>query len=374
MISRNRKLKQKLYFPVSRNCQSFTRNQKEFSGNQMQHSRFLDLVRFLEANPTVCPKYIEIKNQVLDTDATKPEDIPESDLTLVAQAIFMRYEGGEVGYEYDSAEPLDDKLLETGKIVAWNSEGDEVLVETRIGDQADQNVYMGTMTKTNGDKLKVVIKWVDSLNDYPSREGKMWTQFAETCAQSPSFWTNFQLFGYTVFVIEELQPIERTDDFVELGVQILDQLQKLHTFGCHADLKPGNIMKKGDKFYLIDMGSISTDVRGYGYTRSAHTPHFTSQTDRARQIITAKYDLLELGFVLNWMSYDENGNAGFGMFSFQMQNARLKQAGSKERSDWWRLEWPNNHQVKNYMNYINEISEVGVTAETYQQLKQFLQN
>jgi len=290
----------------------------------MQYSRFQNLVRFLETNPAVCPKYMEVKRQVLDNPDQSIENVSVSDLTLLTQSIFMRYVDGECGYEYDSAEPLSCELLETGKIVAWNSDGDEVQVETRIGDQVDQNVYKGTMTKISGEKMSVVIKWVDSLMDYPSREGEMWTKFAETGAQTPSFWTTFQLFGYTVFVIEELQPIDRSDDFVELAVQILDQLQNLHTFGCHADLKPQNIMKKDDKFYLIDMGSISTECRGYGYTRFTFTPHFTSQIDHARQIITAKYDLLELGFVLNWMSYDENGNAGFGMLSFQMQNARLR--------------------------------------------------
>ena len=99
--------------------------------------------------------------------------------------------------------------------------------------------------------------------------------------------------------MEKLQKLNSSDDPYMVGAHVIRQLQFLHTFGVHCDIKPGNIMKKGSLYYLIDYGGVAKEKMGGGYRRWIWTPKWTSQrSHQKQQVCTAYNDFVELGFTM----------------------------------------------------------------------------
>lgn len=78
-----------------------------------------------------------------------------------------------------------------------------------------------------------------------------------------------------------------------MAEDVLRQLQILHKFGCHSDIKPENIMRHGTSFTLIDFGAVSTTKKGLGYIRLAWS-YTSTQTMYKGCVITPKHDVMEL--------------------------------------------------------------------------------
>lgn len=93
------------------------------------------------------------------------------------------------------------------------------------------------------------------------------------------------------------------DNIFEIDVDILKQLQIIHKFGVHNDIKPQHILRRSDgKYFLIGLETIATNKdhsRG-GYLRKVWTPKYTSQEPHECGQITRPYnDFMELGSCLN---------------------------------------------------------------------------
>lgn len=315
-------------------------------------------VNYLEE--TQNEKYLGVLDQIA----------PDYDLKLLAQSVFMEYDPEEEIYIYDSAEPLSQELIDSGKMIATDWEGNTVTITSQIG---NGNVYKGFMCHDEQYVRNVVIKWVDTLDHDINVEIRNWERFRDTGAQVPWFNGSFSIYGYPAFIIEELQPLQLgKENIPELTTQILNQLQKLHTFGCHADIKPDNILKKDKKYYLIDFGDIATNKLSYGYLRTAFTPFFTSQVNYYRTIITPKYDLLEFGFVLNYFTFESEG---YSRTFLDMVNEGLKKLGHPPAQDWFRMFQPTDSRVIKYYSIIQNLSETEVISETYDLLSRlFIRN
>lgn len=321
-----------------------------------------EFVKYLEESGN--EKYLGAKEQIMGDRYTG-----DAQLQLLAQSVFMKY-NPERGYEYDSAEPLSDELINSKKLVAIDCRGNRIIITKRLGTQPDQNVYEGILMPPRGRIREVVVKWLDQIDSDIQIEIDRWVKFKETGAQVPWFSGDFQIYGYKTLVLEKLKPISRSDNFSKVGIQIIDQLQKLHQFACHSDIKPENILKddKG-KYYLVDLGDISDTVLNYGYIRRAFTPLFTSQVRYNQTITTPKYDLLELGFVLNFLSFD---TSGYRLTLFEMMNQELRELGQPEIQDWWRILSPNNPKIEQYYTILSTLSEVDITPSTYSLLSSTL--
>jgi hypothetical protein len=154
---------------------------------------------------------------------------------------------------------------------------------------------------------------------------------------------DFKMVGknYTVIIMEKLQPVTREDNAFQLALDILVEIRALHRAGkYHYDIKPDNIMRRKDgKFVLIDFDSISETVEernpqgrivpytgeikeGHTYypqSRRSFTPSFTSVsaviTEHAQYVggvagfSSPVFDLIELGYSLNWLTGNENGRS-----------------------------------------------------------------
>ena len=309
-------------------------------------------------------------------------DDSDENIKDVSQNVLLQFDDNENFFVLDALLPIeDDKLIDSGLIKAIDQENNSVVVTKKLG-KGDQNVYFGVLYRNNEEPLEVVVKW-GTLNESVNNEIQNWTDFIATYTSkgqvpdTPYIDDNFKIYGgYKIMVIEKLQPISKEDDVQQLGIQILDQLQHLHEIGCHSDIKPDNILKRvtnsGTKFFLIDMGLIArkryvykNKSKSYGYIREGFTPSFTSQIEWYISIITPKYDLVELGFVLNWMTVTM---AGFRQDRYDAEMQRSPYMAK----NYWRYLKPDNDYVMQYITYIESIPENTVDNNTYTVLKEQL--
>ncbi|MEK7071168.1 MAG: hypothetical protein AAB966_05140 [Patescibacteria group bacterium] len=118
----------------------------------------------------------------------------------------------------------------------------------------------------------------------------------------PCLSTDYFIFGIPVLVMEVLAELNGGDNEFEMGIQVLQQLKTLHQFGVHCDLKPGNVMRKGDKYIVIDYGGVATEKMDHGYRRWIWSPLWTSQKRKSETghdiICTSKQDAIELGYTI----------------------------------------------------------------------------
>ena len=185
---------------------------------------------------------------------------------------------------------------------AENSKGEKLYLSNYLGISDDQNVYK--VRDKNGNFS--VIKWTPEKNN----ENKIWKEYLKHKLPNPGVKLDYKFLGFECTVLNLLHKIDGCD-YIELGCQIINILKYFHRFGCHSDIKPDNIMKdpKENKYYLIDMGGVSTERKKYGYIRECHSPRYTCQDmeNDDVNIITYKHDLIELGFTLNLIYCDNNG-------------------------------------------------------------------
>lgn len=187
-------------------------------------------------------------------------------------------------------------------------------------------------------KIPAVCKYYKSSKRGIDYEIQCYKRLAETGCEIPWMSSSYHLLGEKVMVIERLSEINDSDIPELLGIDILKQLQYLHTFGVHCDLKPGNIMvrRKGFecyvqdpkncyKYMIIDHGGTATKKLGHGYRRFIWNPKFTSQTKgEPDQICTYINDLLELGYTINFLDQKRKGKKRFD-HRREYINPRIKQ-------------------------------------------------
>lgn len=128
---------------------------------------------------------------------------------------------------------------------------------------------------------------------------------------------DYLLWGRPVLVMEVMEPLNaKRDDYREVGKAVIKQLQKLHKFCVHTDLKPDNIMRhpESGEYYLIDYGGISyvknRDKNGkFFYNRRCFSPLWQSQSHirHEKTPVYPKQDLLELGFAMKHLWNQNNG-------------------------------------------------------------------
>jgi len=276
-----------------------------------------------------------------------------------------------VFYEGDQTEirTFTQEMIDTGIFYAIDYQGNKVILTKKLGFQPGQNVFLGKIIFANGSPpLEVVVKFTDTEGGDPiSEEIQNWADFIATYTSkgqepnTPYIDDNFYMFTQQAMIIEKLESITRemvNVDLTNFSTQILDQLQHLHEFACHSDLKPDNIMKRigQEKYFIIDLGGISNIPSNYGYKRKSFTPLFTSQIEYLGVIITPKYDLLEFWFVLNYFTMDEERLAFY-------------ENKIKTKPSWWRYIYPRaNTKMEDYMRLMAVTDERSVTFRTYELL------
>lgn len=183
-------------------------------------------------------------------------------------------------------------------LYCYNETDNQYVRFTRaLGTAPDQYVFVGTRLE-NG--MEVVIKWTSDEADLDEEIQNM--RLAQELGV-PMFWFdyNFYFWNRRVLVMEKLEPLTTNDDPRAIARDIIPALQKLHRFAVHNDIKPENIMKKHQTYYLIDYGGIATKPKHYGWERQIWSPLWSSQVKEYGQVTTPKYDLIELMYTLQYL-------------------------------------------------------------------------
>lgn len=230
-----------------------------------------------------------------------PERLNSKQMELITlnQLMYQRY--------YSDEPPNDQKVLE--RLYAIGPNDEKFYFNKRLGTGQDQRVFLGTMFDKKGKKLKqYVAKWVPSYLGAEGIEHEMerWDLLKKTGAKLPEYFTGFTFWNTPIMIMQQLLPLDKFDNCYEVGLQVLDFLEKVHVLGVHNDLKPENIMKsytdsKKIEYFVIDYGGFTMEKRHYGFKRKTWSTRWTYQTEASNQVTTPKYDLLELGGTMKGM-------------------------------------------------------------------------
>lgn len=196
---------------------------------------------------------------------------------------------------------------------------------------------------------RVVAKWFRCQERTVEEESSNYERLKSLGCPLPFFSTRYRLWNEPLLLLEKLEPLGEKEDYLRLGREILQQLEHLHTFGVHNDIKVNNIMKRGENYLLIDYGGVATKPFLYGYLRWTWSEKWTCQKFHGKkQVTTAKHDFIELGYTMN-----------------ALENLSLEGSLGNVREGF-------RGKIREYMNYVRGLREESVTKQDYQQLKQIL--
>lgn len=120
---------------------------------------------------------------------------------------------------------------------------------------------------------------------------------------------------------------------------MVNSMKIYQKYGVHNGICPQNIYydNKTDRYYLISYSSFTKYRLPSGYKRKTFIKIWKSQVKRYHCVTNVKYDLLELGFILNWV---------------EMKKLKLENS----------VKIPVTRNMRDYFEYVNELNsnaEVG---------------
>lgn len=204
------------------------------------------------------------------------------------------------------------------------------------------------LMKVKGENL--VVKWYTSGERKTFYEIEVYLKLKEKGCPLPYFSCNYEFWGEPVLVMEKLLPLKRKEeDIFLMGIHVLEQLEYLHSFAIHCDIKPENVMKKMDNngiyYFLIDYGGVALEPLKYGYKRWIWSKYWTSQEPHVKkQVVTARHDFKELCYTMNYLS----GN--------QVSNYRKDFTG----------------RLKDFMSRVKRVDKTNVRSKDYKELIKIL--
>ena len=110
-----------------------------------------------------------------------------------------------------------------------------------------------------------------------------------------------------VFAAEKFNTISRpfrVDTYI-LAIDILNVMMKYQKTGVHNNLYPGIIGYDGQNYHINDFDNFNSQKYNNGFLRTHFTDKWSSQTYYHGCTSTIKNDILELGFILNWIKVYE---------------------------------------------------------------------
>ena len=227
-----------------------------------------------------------------------------------------------------------ESFLTDNVLYAYNDCGDRIYINQILRFDDEQHVGRGIMTKYNPKMCQQVIcppednlnscnlwvvKWnvKEDGNQITERELENWRKIENTGASIPNVLEGFKILDFPVLVMESLEQLDPMDYNQKLVMTLTSFIEKIIPLGVINNLKPSNILKRITKsksqiettYFVADVAGTTTEPYSYGFKRFTWSPDWTSQVVDSSTITTVKNDLIEFGYVLNWLSRgDENLN------------------------------------------------------------------
>ena len=194
-------------------------------------------------------------------------------------------------------------------VYCYNDKGHIVRLEKTITIGKHVFVMQGRLD----DNIPVIVKWYQSGHRDTQYEIDVYKKLRNLRCPTPWFSSSYSFWDSPVLVMEKLEPLDEDDNPGKVAAEMLRQMKYLHKFGCHNDIKPGNIMKRvtsdGTQYFMIDHGGVALQKLRHGYRRWIWSPKWTCQRPHAtNQVTTAKHDFIELGYTWKTMENWKTGN------------------------------------------------------------------
>ena len=174
--------------------------------------------------------------------------------------------------------------------------------------EAHKNNYIAYSghTQVDNNTIPVSISWFhpDYADIFDSLS--IWNFIHESNIPTHYINLDYKFMGGYVLVQERLKPLDSEDykpvNVYKLGIQILHILEAIHRYGVLTDLSPTNIGKnmKGD-YYIVSYSNFTNTPLYYGYRRTYWNKSWSSSVSESDSVCTYRNDLLELGYLLNYL-------------------------------------------------------------------------
>lgn len=211
-----------------------------------------------------------------------------------------------------------------GKLFCYNTKDKPYIILTKIikpkydkkGKETKRKDKQVIVAEGKVNDRKVIVKWLPGIAKHLYRtiyyEINIYRQLRHIGCPCAMYDRSYRLWGQQVLVLEYLNPITKDDDEYEMGIQIINQLRKIHRFGCHSDIKLGNIAcrRKGE-YILIDYGGMTMERHnsGTGWHRWTWTKHVTRvDPEEKNKMITEAIELMELGYTMKALQNIKRGD------------------------------------------------------------------
>jgi hypothetical protein len=189
---------------------------------------------------------------------------------------------------------MPTNIIHLNNLYVANSNFHKIYFKSPLSLSETRNVYHG-VDKHND----FVIKWLSHKKKSIEYEINVLVLLKKNNVKLCTFNTEYTFWDEPVLCMEKLTKLNGSENEHEIGRQILQTLKIIHKFGVHCDIKPDNIMKKNNEFFLIDYGGFTMTKLKHGYYRKCWSNRWTSQNRQHNQITTYKNDLIELTYTLN---------------------------------------------------------------------------
>lgn len=208
---------------------------------------------------------------------------------------------------YRQLTPLDvttDNMMGLMYAYSTNHHDPPLILQSRITEKQEGRVAL--FNTTNRTPLVIKLYYNEYRRKSTSYENESYKLlgFPEPCVS-----INYRIWDCPVLVMEKLERIAKNDNPYEVARQVLSQLKKVHKIGVHCDIKPLNIMRKGEKYLLIDFGGFTYKKKADGYYRFTWSDKWTSQPRESTgcRVTYPKNDLLELAFTVRTLEMNRDG-------------------------------------------------------------------
>lgn len=214
------------------------------------------------------------------------------------------------GPNYDQVR-LDNKTYEQIKAES-DSDSCECDIKNFIEPTINSNRNIFSGIYENKEKIPVTIEWLEpkyvkNIMDTPILDEMAFLDDVISKGVDTYFVKlDYNFWGLPVLIKEQLLPLDLNDfkpkNVYTLGIKILNTFKSLHTFGILNDLSIDNIGKnlKGE-YHILNYSNMANTELYYGYRRTYWNNLWSSQVTETEQVTTAVNDLLELGYLLNYM-------------------------------------------------------------------------
>jgi serine/threonine protein kinase len=225
-------------------------------------------------------------------------------------------------------------------------------IEKVLSKDKFMRVFLCKQECTQGKKkIKVVAKWFRFEERTVEEEYLNYEKLKSLNCPLPFFSVKYRLWNEPLLLLEYLEPLGEDEDYLALGRDVLEQLEYLHKFGVHNDIKVNNIMKRKEpkRYFLIDLGGVAKTKFKHGYLRWTWSENWTCQKIHQRdQVTTPKHDFIELGYCMN-----------------ALYNLAVNKRHGDIRKNF-------TGKLKEYITYVRSIREDSISKKDYIQLKRIL--